>query len=201
METAFISRLKPLLDAVAKTMDVYVPVKVGEYYACRKYDPGGTTEPELNEIRMSPPVKELLFPLRELAAVFPEPIDPQPVKPFAVFGLKTCDLRSMEILDKVFMEKDFEDAFYIARRKMMLTISSDCSSPGESCFCNILAGKHVYVVGGGVGLAPIRSLFLTLVDRIGDFKSVVCRFGARTPEDFIYKKTLFGGWQKLRYDR
>jgi len=59
------------------------------------------------------------------------------------------------------------------------------------------AGKHVYIVGGGVGLAPIRSLFLTLVDRIGDFKSVVCRFGARTPEDFIYKSTLFGAWQKL----
>ena len=59
------------------------------------------------------------------------------------------------------------------------------------------AGKHVYIVGGGVGLAPIRSLFLTLVDRIGDFKSVVCRFGARTPEDFIYKNTLFGAWQKL----
>lgn len=58
-------------------------------------------------------------------------------------------------------------------------------------------GKHVYIVGGGVGLAPIRSLFLTLVDRIKDFKSVVCRFGARTPEDFIYKKTLFGSWQKI----
>jgi len=28
------------------------------------------------------------------------------------------------------------------------------------------AGKEVYIVGGGVGLAPIRSLFLTLVDRI-----------------------------------
>jgi NAD(P)H-flavin reductase len=54
------------------------------------------------------------------------------------------------------------------------------------------AGKHVYIIGGGVGLAPIRSLFLTLVDRIGDFKSVICRFGARTPEDFIYKRTLFG---------
>jgi NAD(P)H-flavin reductase len=59
------------------------------------------------------------------------------------------------------------------------------------------AGKEVYVVGGGVGLAPIRSLFLTLVDRIEDFKSVVCRFGARTPQDFIYKQTLFGDWQKL----
>jgi NAD(P)H-flavin reductase len=59
-------------------------------------------------------------------------------------------------------------------------------------------GKHVYIVGGGVGLAPIRSLFLTLADRIGDFKSVVCRFGARTPEDFIYKETLFGEWARLK---
>ena len=59
------------------------------------------------------------------------------------------------------------------------------------------AGKDVYIVGGGVGLAPIRSLFLTLVDRISDFKSVVCRYGARTPADFIYKKTLFDSWQKI----
>ncbi len=59
-------------------------------------------------------------------------------------------------------------------------------------------GKEVYIVGGGVGLAPIRSLFLTLVDRIKDFKSVVCRFGAKTPADFIYKNTLFGSWQKIQ---
>jgi len=58
-------------------------------------------------------------------------------------------------------------------------------------------GKEVYIVGGGVGLAPIRSLFLTLVDRIKDFKSIICRFGARTPDDFIYKNTLFGAWQKI----
>ncbi len=58
-------------------------------------------------------------------------------------------------------------------------------------------GKEVYIVGGGVGLAPIRSLFLALVDRIKDFKSVVCRFGAKTPDDFIYKNTLFSSWQKI----
>ncbi len=58
-------------------------------------------------------------------------------------------------------------------------------------------GKDVYIVGGGVGLAPIRSLFLTLVDRIRDFKGVVCRYGAKSPEDFIYKKTLFGEWLKI----
>jgi NAD(P)H-flavin reductase len=59
------------------------------------------------------------------------------------------------------------------------------------------AGKDVYIIGGGVGLAPIRSLFLTLVERIKDFKSVVCRYGAKTPEDFIYKKSLFGLWREI----
>lgn len=63
---------------------------------------------------------------------------------------------------------------------------------------NDFVGKEVYIVGGGVGLAPIRSLFLTLVDRIKDFKSVVCRFGSRTPDDFIYKSDLFGPWQKIK---
>lgn len=58
-------------------------------------------------------------------------------------------------------------------------------------------GKEVYIVGGGVGLAPIRSLFLSLVERIKDFKSVVCRYGAKTPDDFIFKKTLFNSWQKI----
>lgn len=59
-------------------------------------------------------------------------------------------------------------------------------------------GKDVYIIGGGVGLAPIRSLFLTLVDQIDQFKSVVCRFGAKTPQDFIYKEPLFGEWQKIK---
>ena len=68
---------------------------------------------------------------------------------------------------------------------------------GKGYPIDAFVGKQVYIVGGGVGLAPIRSLFLTLVDRIKDFKSLVCRFGARTPADFIYKDTLFGAWQKL----
>jgi NAD(P)H-flavin reductase len=59
-------------------------------------------------------------------------------------------------------------------------------------------GKHVYIVGGGVGLAPIRSLFLALVNRINDFKSVTCRFGAKSPSDYIYKNTLFGSWRNIK---
>jgi sulfhydrogenase subunit beta (sulfur reductase) len=155
----FISKLKPLLDAVAGTMDLYVPVKVGEHYACRKYD-SSTVATELNEIRMCSPVKEFLFPLREMAAALPEPIDPASVKPFAVFGLKACDLRSLEILDRVFAEKDFEDASYVARREKMFIISSDCTVPGESCFCDVLAGKPYPQEGFDLNVSRVTDGFL-----------------------------------------
>jgi sulfite reductase subunit B len=47
--------------------------------------------------------------------------------------------------------------------------------------------KEVLVLGGGVGLAPLRSLLYALFGRIKDFKKVYFRYGAKTPEDIIYK--------------
>lgn len=141
MDTVFVGRLKILLDAVAKQMPLYVPRQVNGHYVCVSYNPAAETAAAFNAIRVCTPVKGFLFPLRELAAVFPEPVAPAEVRPFALFGLKACDLRSLDILDKVFMEADFEDPLYIARRENMFVISSDCSEPGESCFCSILEGK------------------------------------------------------------
>jgi sulfhydrogenase subunit beta (sulfur reductase) len=180
METAFISRLQPLVAAMAQTRDVYVPVRTGDHYSCRTYDPQRAAEPELNEIRMSAPVKELLFPLRELAAVLSASSPPPPVRPFAVFGLKACDLRSAEILDRVFLEKDFEDPFYQARREQMFVVSSDCSAPGASCFCNLLGGKP-YPEGG----------FDLNVSRVPDGFVLQCG-SARGTSFLVAHRTLFG---------
>jgi len=147
VKNVFISELKPLLDTIAGQMDVYVPRKVGEHYIFERYNPSAAADVALNNIRVCTPVKEFLFPLRELAAVFPEPLEPKDIKPFAIFGLKDCDVRSIEILDKVFMEKEFEDQFYIRRREKMFIVTSDCSNPAQSCFCNVMGG-HPYAQSG-----------------------------------------------------
>ena len=160
MDTVFIGRLKTLLDAVAETMHLYIPRQVDDHYVCVSYDPAADTAPEFNEVRMCTPVKEFLFPLRELAAVFPEPVASAEVKPFAVFGLKACDLRSLEILDKVFLEKEFEDPFYIARREAMFVISSDCSVPGASCFCNVVGGKAYAEDGFDLNVSPVADGYI-----------------------------------------
>ncbi len=174
METVFISELKPFLDSFAGEMDLYVPKKTGQHFVFNRYDPAAETGMDFNNIRVCMPVKEFLFPLRDLAAVFPEPVEPEEIKPFAVFGLKECDLRSIDILDKVFAEAEFEDAFYIARRQKMFIVSSDCFEPGESCFCNVIEGKAYPDHGFDLNVARVTDGF-------------VIEIGSRKGREFVGK--------------
>ena len=163
METVFLSELKPLLDAVAEQMDVYVPKKSGEFYVFSRYDPSGESAyggVVFNNIRACTPVKEFLFPMRELAAVLPESVEAEQVTPFAVFGLKECDLRSIEILDKVFVEDEFKDPFYVARRENMFIIATDCFEPGQSCFCNIFDAKPFAQSGFDLNVSKVKGGFI-----------------------------------------
>ena len=160
MQTVLISELKPFLDALAEEMDLYVPKKSGEHYVYNRYDSSANVQIEFNNIRTCMPVKEFLFPLRELAAVYPQPIEPKEIRPFAVFGLKYCDLRSIEVLDRVFAEDEFEDLLYVTRRKNMFIISSDCSEPAESCFCDVLGGKPFAQAGFDLNVSQVKNQYI-----------------------------------------
>ena len=160
MRIVFLSDLKPLLGAIAAQMDLYIPKNAGTHYVYDRYDPSADVPVEVNHIRVCTPSKEFLFPLRELAAVFPEPLEPKEIEPFAVFGLKDCDLRSIEILDKVFAEQEFEDPFYVKRREKMFIISSDCSDPADSCFCNVLNGRPFAQSGFDLNVSKVKGGFV-----------------------------------------
>ncbi|MFC1703925.1 FAD/NAD(P)-binding protein [Candidatus Omnitrophota bacterium] len=51
-------------------------------------------------------------------------------------------------------------------------------------------GKEIVIVGGGVGLAPLRTLLYTVLNSIDKYKKVYLRYGARTPDDIIFKKEV-----------
>jgi NAD(P)H-flavin reductase len=59
-----------------------------------------------------------------------------------------------------------------------------------------LEGTEVLVVGGGVGLAPLRSLLYILFDNIKKFKRVSIKYGARTPQDLVYRDS-FSSWSSI----
>jgi len=48
-------------------------------------------------------------------------------------------------------------------------------------------GKDIFIVGGGVGLAPLRSLFFALMQNVKKYRKIYIKYGARTPQDIVYK--------------
>ena len=188
----FTGKLKPFLDAVAGQMDLYVPKKTGAHYVFSRYDPDGDGGAELNNVRVCTPAKEFLFPLRELAAVFPEPVAPKDVGEFAVFGLKDCDLRSIEILDKVFIEDEFEDPFYTARRDKMFVISSDCFRPAESCFCSAVGGESFARSGFDLNVSQIDAGFIVEAGSVKgeDFIEKHAELFTALPDDALSQREL-----------
>lgn len=61
-------------------------------------------------------------------------------------------------------------------------------------------GREVLIVGGGVGLAPLRSLLLALLEDSGKYKKIIVRYGAKTPADIVYRKAIENGWGRKELD-
>lgn len=51
-------------------------------------------------------------------------------------------------------------------------------------------GADLVIVAGGIGLAPLRPAMLTALENRERFGKVVLLYGARTPEDLLFRKEL-----------
>jgi len=61
---------------------------------------------------------------------------------------------------------------------------------GNSFPLDRMKGKDLLFVGGGIGLAPLRSLIQNVLDRRLDFGEITILYGARTPRDLCFKYDL-----------
>jgi ferredoxin len=84
--------------------------------------------------------KKWLYPERTMLArasrdsgsvVIEEP--PPEAERMAFFGIRSCDVHSLDILDRVFL--DPVDPMYAARRAGLFVVAATCARPGGTCFC------------------------------------------------------------------
>jgi len=54
----------------------------------------------------------------------------------------------------------------------------------------VMKDKKILFIGGGIGLAPLRTLILFMLDNRADYKDITIIYGARTPPDLCYKDDL-----------
>lgn len=139
MKQIALSRLPELLESLAARGSLYCPLDDGTGASrFARWEPG--REPVLTgNPRLGP--KDLFFPQVEDLMRFRvsgkelEILEAQVrQEPFVVFGVRACDCRALEILDRVFLAEP-EDSFYRDRREHGAVVSLACQEPEETCFC------------------------------------------------------------------
>ncbi|MBN1405855.1 MAG: 4Fe-4S dicluster domain-containing protein [Candidatus Omnitrophica bacterium] len=152
------------LDSLKKDYDVFVPVKKDKQRFYKRYDTF-SDDIVLGEVRAFEPLKAFYSRAREKVA---DGFKPDATfagnKPFAVVGVKACDLKGFKVQDFVFFAKgenhDYEDPFYIKNRHDNLIISSDCTCAIDTCFCIALGIRPYPKEDFDINISEISGGFL-----------------------------------------
>jgi heterodisulfide reductase subunit C len=137
-----ISKLNDFFSAVSKAGNkVYLPVDIGEGKGAdyKLWSEGVELSKALNTNRSA---KDFFFPQTE--NLFELKMDGKNIdvidtrteaEDFVVFGVRACDVRSFEVLDRVFLANPV-DTYYKTRREHGVIISLACTKPAHTCFCH-----------------------------------------------------------------
>ncbi len=134
-----LASINDVFAAIAGDSALYLPAeKADGKVAYTKWQEGTEWSDALNTVR-SP--KDFFFPQSENLVEFKtdgkkiEVIDiGRADEDFVVFGVRACDTKSFDILDRVFMS-DPGDSYYETRRAHGTIVSVACTRPSETCFC------------------------------------------------------------------
>ena len=134
-------RLNDLYAKINESMGLFIPIKKAGEVNYHVWGEGKEVSLETLKTVKSP--KNMFFPQTENMMKFKtegknlEIIDVRDEKrPFVLFGVKACDYKAIEVLDKVFLA-DPVDTYYQSRREATTIVTLACSKPEESCFCGV----------------------------------------------------------------
>ena len=134
-----LDKIQLLFAKIAENAKLYLPVDNSDGSATySEWSEGVEWSSALNTTK-SP--KDFFFPQTEDLMRFKtegkniEVIDVrEELSPFVVFGVRACDVKSFDILDRVFLTEP-RDSFYAMKRERGIIVSLACTRPAETCFC------------------------------------------------------------------
>ena len=135
-----IDALDSVFASIAKEATLYLPADNKDGNAVyTKWEDGIKWSESLNTVK-SP--KDFFFPQVENLMEFKvqgKNIEITDIREesedFVVFGVRACDVKSFDILDRVFLVEP-RDSYYANRREHGVIISVACTRPAETCFCS-----------------------------------------------------------------
>ena len=135
-----LDKIQSLFAKIAENAKLYLPIDNNDGTATYGEWTEGTEWSNALNTTKSP--KDFFFPQSEDLMKFKtegkniEVIDVRgEIKDFVVFGVRACDVKAFDILDRVFLTEP-RDSFYAMKREKGIIVSLACSKPAETCFCS-----------------------------------------------------------------
>src|SRR4030042_4339693 len=117
------------LLSLSKSRTVYVPAKTEDHIDYKLF-----TEDNLNiaynVAKPLTPLKTFFLPIKANVV-----IEKNNYKKNVIIGIPACDLKAIEILDKIYLDPACIDLDYKERRENSVLIGTDCFETAENCHC------------------------------------------------------------------
>lgn len=128
-----------LFDEISKSQKLYIPTDKGDIAEFAQYEDGVTLTEKYNTNSSAKgfffPQTENLYDIKMNGKKLEIKDTRSEQEDFVVFGVRGCDARAFDILDRVFLV-DPIDTYYKNRREHGVIISLACNRPEETCFCS-----------------------------------------------------------------
>lgn len=133
--------LSALFRKIAEQQELYLPVRRAGQVNFGVWSEEAVVDLDTLKSVKSP--KDVFFPQSEnLYTVKKEGrklnVCPQDLqeRDFVVFGMRSCDVQGLCVLDRVFLSEPV-DTYYASRREHGTIVALACHEPEESCFCKV----------------------------------------------------------------
>jgi sulfhydrogenase subunit beta (sulfur reductase) len=152
------------LDRLIQAYRVYAPVMQNGYFLFKTIKSGSEASLNYHNTKMSP--KDILFPQSEV--LFRYQLDKKGVeidapaqdeRDLVIFGIRPCDVRGIQALDKVF-SKNPKDPYFEERRNRTVIVGLGCKENHNGCFCTAVGGGPCADDGSDLFLIDIGDEYL-----------------------------------------
>ncbi len=125
-----ITQWQVVLLKLANYYSLYAPVQFNGFQDYELIDKENAGDIIYNHPKPTTPLKTFFLPVKENVTS-----DHLIEKRTLIMGVPSCDLMALDILDEMYLNRDYTDIYYKKRKENSILVGYDCQSILDNCHC------------------------------------------------------------------
>lgn len=113
------------------------------------------------------PARETLLEVQRIGDEWETRVPEVSSTKLAVIGARSCDLHALAVQDRVFLEGEYVDPAYQARREGLFVVAVNCRRAAATCFCHSMKTGPAVKSGFDLALTELDTVFVVEIGTEG----------------------------------